>query len=106
MKRLSWIVLTALLSLPMAKSCLAQCEPDPFKWSMLPHCPTIADRLGQAAQAAVDFNANVIKLNAEIGEARDKYWKRYPDKPGYAQAEAAFYDELLQKDLYYLMLTL
>jgi len=107
MKRKSLVALAGvLLCFVTVRKCEAQCEPDPFKWSMLPHCPTIADQLSKAANAARDFNAQVAKMNAEIGDARDKYWKRYPDKPGYEAAELAFYKELMDKDLYYLMLTL
>src|SRR5437660_3962558 len=107
MKRLQWVALVVVaLSFVGARQCQAQCEPDPFKWSMLPHCASIMDRLGQAASAAKDFNNQVAQLNSEIGDARDKYWKRYPDKPGYEAAELAFYKELWNKDMYYLMLTL
>jgi len=107
MKRVGLIALVGLfLSLTGAAECFGQCESDPFKWSILPHCPSIMDRLGQAASAAKDYNEQVTKLNSEIGEARDKYWRRYPDKPGYEQAELAFYQGLWNKDMYYLMITL
>jgi hypothetical protein len=107
MKRVPLIALVVLLlSLAGAANCFGQCNPDPFKWSMLPHCASIMDRLGQAASAAKDFNNQVAQLNSEIGDARDKYWKRYPDKPGYEQAELAFYEGLWNKDMYYLIFTL
>jgi hypothetical protein len=104
--RTIFVLIGISAALAGAKPCNAQCEPDPFKWSMLPHCPTIADQLAKAVEAAQNFNANVAQLNSEIGEARDKYWKRYPDKPGYEAAELLFYKKLMEKDLYYLMLTL
>src|SRR5215470_16393854 len=102
----SFALIGLLLSLMGGADCFAQCERDPFKWSMLPHCPTIMDQLAQAAGAARDFNAQVAQLNSEIGDARDKYWRRYPDKPGYEAAELAFYKSLLDKDLYYLLISL
>ncbi len=107
MRSLRWISLMCFfISLMNAADCFGQCNPDPFKPSILPPCPSIMDRLSQAADAAKDFNNQVAKLNSEIGDARDKYWKRYPDRPGYEVAELAFYKELWNKDMYYLMLAL
>lgn len=107
MKRVPSIVLAGLfLSLAGAPECFGQCNPDPFKPNLLPPCPTIMDRLSQAADAARSFNNQVAQLNSEIGDARVKYWKRYPDKPGYEEAELAFYKELWNKDMYYLMFAL
>jgi hypothetical protein len=100
----AWFVL--LLSLAGAAESVGQCNPDPFKPDLRPPCPTIMDQLAQAAGAAREFNRQVDALNSEIGDARSKYWKRYPDKPGYEEAELAFYKELWNKDMYYLMFAL
>jgi hypothetical protein len=107
MRRVRIVVLVGLLlNLAGARGSFAQCNPDPFKPDLREPCATIMDRLSQAASTARDFNRQVDQLNNEIGDARSKYWKRYPDKPGYEEAELTFYKELWNKDMYYLMLAL
>jgi hypothetical protein len=107
MRKLLLISLASLITtLAGAAESFGQCNRDPFKPSILPPCPSIMDRLSQAADAAMDFNNKVAQLNNEIGDARTKYWKRYPDKPGYEEAELAFYKQLWTKDMYYLMFAL
>ena len=107
MKNLRLILpLYLLFGFACEPNCFAQCNPDPFKPDLRPPCPTIMDQLSQAAGAAREFNRQVDQLNNEIGETRTKYWRRYPDKPGYEEAELAFYKELWTKDMYYLMFAL
>ena len=82
------------------------CNPHPLAPSWDDPCPTIADRLAQAGKAAIDFKANVVKMNAEISGARGRFWKAFPNGPDFATAEAALLNELWQKDMYYMMLAL
>src|SRR6266852_8089597 len=107
MKRLRWISLMRLFAtLAAAADCFAQCNPDPFKPNLLPPCPSIMDQLSKAMDAAKDFNKNVAIINKDAGDARRNFWRLYPDKPGFAAAELAFYNALWDKDMYYLLFAL
>jgi hypothetical protein len=44
------------------------------------------------------------EFDREIQAARKDYWAKYPDRPGFAQAEATFAEKLYEKDLQYLLL--
>jgi hypothetical protein len=104
--RLSIFLLCLTLTLATAVNGFGQCNQYPLRPSLLPPCPTIADMLTQAHEAAKDFVREVDKLNALIASARSRYWKTFPNGPGAAQAEMAFMDALLQKDIYYLQFSL
>ena len=97
---------TFLLFSFVATVCIAQCNPHPLHPNMLPPCPTIADKLSQAHGAAVDFQNKVGEMKKEVGDARTRYWKLFPNGPGIDAAEAAYMNELNQKDMYYLMFAL
>jgi hypothetical protein len=65
--------------------------------------PTIGDHLGSALQSAGEFAALKVQLSVQVGAAREKFWRLYPDKPGFAEARAEFARLLRDKDNYYLM---
>ena len=95
-----------LTVLATAADGFGQCNPHPLRPSILPPCPTIADRLTVAHDAAKDFVAKVDELNKNVNSARSRLWKAFPNGPGFEAAEAAFLDALSQKDMYYLMFSL
>lgn len=104
MKNIRFVLPVFLLT---ASVCFAEiCNDNPLRPSLLPDCPTIADKLYAAFQAAQEFNRQVDKLNAKITEARSRYWKVFPNGPGVAAAEMAFLEALQEKDLYYLLFSL
>jgi hypothetical protein len=82
------------------------CNQNPLKPSMLPPCTTIADQLSKAMDASRDFKKDVAILNGDVGDARSRYWKLFPNGPGITDAETAFLGQLQYKDLYYLMFAL
>lgn len=65
--------------------------------------PTIGDHIGSALQSAGEFAALKVQLSAQIGAAREKFWRLYPDKPGFAEARSEFARLLRDKDDYYLL---
>ena len=91
-----------LTVLATAANGFGQCNQYPLRPSLLPPCPTIADKLTQAHQAAKDFVAGVDLLNAQIASARSRFWKAFPNGPGFEAAEMAFLEALRDKDEYYL----
>jgi hypothetical protein len=82
------------------------CNQNPLNPSMLPPCATIADQLSKAMDASRDFKKDVAILNGDIGDARSRYWKLFPNGPGITAAETAFLGQLQYKDLYYMMFAL
>jgi len=87
-------------------ACYGQlCNNHPLRPSLLPPCTTIGDQIAQALAAAIDFNNRINELNSGIEAARAKFWKAFPNGPGFDQAEKEFLAALWQKDVYYLMLT-
>lgn len=102
-----WISLCCfVLILAVAPNGFGQCNPNPLRPSLLPPCPTIADQLTKAHEAAKDFVREVDKLNALIASARSRFWKTFPNGPGFEAAQMAFLDALWQKDIYYLQFSL
>jgi hypothetical protein len=89
-----------------AAGCFGQCNSHPLRPSLLPPCPSIADRLGTAVAAAGEFNSKVAELNALIDAARRRFWKAFPNGPDFNAAEATFLDALWQKDIYYMLFSL
>lgn len=107
MKKLALISLLYLLTnIVSAADCFGQCNPHPTKPNMLPPCPSIMDSLSKAIDAANEINKQTALLNQDIDGARRNVWRLYPDKPGFEVAELAFYKQLSEKDLYYLMFAL
>ena len=91
----------------LSAACFGQpCNPHRLRPSLLPPCPSIADQLGKARDAAVDFNNKVAEMNAAIDAARKRFWRAFPNGADFNAAEAAFLDALTEKDLYYLMFAL
>src|ERR1035437_11097604 len=86
--------------------CFGQCNPYPLRPSMLPPCATIGDQLSKAMDASREFKKDVAILNGDIGDARSRYWKLFPNGPGITAAETPFLIQLQNKDLYYLMFSL
>ncbi|MGC9971950.1 MAG: hypothetical protein ABSE56_15330 [Bryobacteraceae bacterium] len=82
------------------------CNQNPLKPSILPPCATIADLLSRAMDASREFKKDIGILNGEVGDARSRYWKLFPNGPGITAAETAFLSQLQYKDLYYLMFAL
>ena len=64
----------------------------------------MVDALGKAAEGFAAAKAAYAELDREIQAARKDYWAKYPDRPGFAQAEATFAKKLYEKDLNYLLL--
>lgn len=64
----------------------------------------IVETLGKAAESFAAAKQNFAEFDREIQAARKDYWATYPDRPGFAQAEAAFAQKLYAKDLSYLNL--
>jgi hypothetical protein len=93
--------------LASAAACFGQpCNPHPLRPNLLPPCPSLLERLGEAAEAGKEFNAKVEDLNREIDAARKRFWKAFPNGPDFNAAEAAFLKALWSKDMYYLMFAL
>ena len=90
----------------LAGACLAQCNQYPLKPSLLPPCPSIMDQLGKAIDASRDFQRASAQLTAEVDGTRKRYWKLFPDKPGFKEAELAFLKKLNEKDFSYLTFVL
>ena len=73
------------------------CNPNPLEPSMLPPCATIADQLSKAIDASREFKKDVAIMNRDIGDARSRYWKLFPNGPGIAAAETAFLGQLQEQ---------
>lgn len=102
-----WKLRLTALALPLAAwPCFSQCNTHPLHPNLLPPCPTIMDKLSQAADASGEFKKNAAVMNEQTGDARARYWKLFPNGPGIDGAEAAYMQQLENKDLYYLMLSL
>jgi hypothetical protein len=106
MRKVGSILPVLLLLLLTADVCFGQCNPNPLRPSMQPPCPTIADQLSKAMDASREFKKDVAVLNGDVGDARSRYWKLFPNGPGITGAETAFLGQLQYKDLYYLMFAL
>src|ERR1035437_2938051 len=86
--------------------CFGQCNPYPLRPSMLPPCATIGDQWSKAMDASREFKKDVAILNRDIGDARSRYWKLFPNGPGITAAETAFLIQMQDNDRYYLMFAL
>ena len=64
----------------------------------------MVDALGKAAEGFAAMKEAYAEFDREIQAARKDYWAKYPDRPGFAQAEATFAKKLYEKDLNYLLL--
>jgi len=86
-------------------ACFSQgpCNRYPLNPSLLPPCPSIAQQIWNSAQ---NFKNAEAQLNGDIGQARARFWKVFPNGPGFEAAQAAFLNALMQKDLSYLMFSL
>ena len=82
------------------------CNPQPFRPSMLPPCPTIGDKVGRAVAAGMELKAKFAELSEKIDQARRRYWAAFPNGPGLAEAEAEYLDVLAQKTAVYLTINL
>jgi hypothetical protein len=60
--------------------------------------------LGNLAEGLAAMKEAYAEFDREIQAARKDYWAKYPDRPGFAQAEATFAQKLYAKDLSYLTL--
>jgi len=83
--------------------CFGQCNPHPLHPDGRDPCPTIADQLSKAFDAARDFNNKVAELNATIAAARRRYWAAFPNGPELNAAEKDFMNALWTKDMYYML---
>jgi hypothetical protein len=87
-----------------AAGCFGEpCNPNLLTPSILPACQSIASQIWNSAQ---NFKKAEAALNGGIAEARSRFWKVFPNGPGFAAAQAAFLGALMQKDLSYLMFSL
>src|SRR5712691_10604758 len=80
-----------------------QCNPHPLHPDLRDPCPTIADQLSKAFDAARDFNNKVAQLNTTIDAARRRYWAAFPNGPDVNAAEKEFMNALWTKDMYYML---
>lgn len=64
----------------------------------------MVDALGKAAEGFAAAKEAYAEFDREIQAARKDYWAKYPDRPGFAQAEATFAKKLYEKDLTYVLL--
>ncbi len=83
-----------------------RCNPSMLQPSTLPPCATIWDQLSKAIDASREFKKDVAIMNRDIGDARSRYWKLFPNGPGITAAETAFLIQLQGKDGYYLLFAL
>jgi hypothetical protein len=79
-----------------------QCNPHPLHPDLRDPCPTIADQLSKAFDAARDFNSKVAQLNTSIDAARRRYWAAFTNGPDVNTAEKEFMNALWTKDMYYM----
>jgi hypothetical protein len=88
-----------------AAGCFGQqpCNRNPLVPSTLPPCQSIAGQIWNSAQ---NYKKAEGALNGAIAEARSRFWKVFPNGPGFGDAQAAFLGALMQKDLSYLMFSL
>jgi hypothetical protein len=88
-----------------AAGCFGQqpCNRNPLVPSTLPPCQSIAGQIWNSAQ---NYKKAEGALNGAIAEARSRFWKVFPNGPGFADAQSAFLGALMQKDLSYLMFSL
>jgi len=95
----------SLIVLFASAACFGQqpCNDSPLNPSNLPACES---PLHKAWKAAVDFRGQEADLSRSIAAARARFWKAFPNGPGFEAAQAAFLGELTQKDLFYLMFSL
>ena len=87
-----------------AAGCFGEpCNRNPLVPSTLPPCQSLASQIWNSAQ---NYKKAEGALNAGIAEARSRFWKVFPNGPGFGDAQAAFLGALMQKDLSYLMFSL
>jgi hypothetical protein len=101
MKRLAFF-LAAVFAVSHPAFC--QCTNNPLKQWLYPPCPNLMDTLSKAIDAAQQYAKIVVKFNAEVGSARQRYWKAFANGSGpeLDAAELAFLKDLNEKDLIYL----
>lgn len=95
-----------LLSLLLSFPAFAQFSKDPFTNEVMRQAAGwrgIGDYVGDAAREIGNWIAEKAKLNAEIAQAREEFWRAYPNGPGYEKARGRFALALQHKDQYYLL---
>jgi len=98
-----------LLVLGLVSPAEAQSSGDPFFDLMLKQAigaPTIGDLVAKAADDAIHGAVIKSTLTAEIGAARERFWRNYPNGPDLTAAKQDFDRLLFSKDEAYLMLFL
>jgi hypothetical protein len=105
MKRLA-LILAAVFA--VTHPAFSQCTNNPLKQWLLPPCPNLMDGLSKGIDAARQYGKVVAQANAEIGDARQRYWKAFVNAPGpeFDAAELAFLKMLRDKDFSYLSIGL
>ena len=95
----------SIILLSATAGCFGQapCNRYPLNPSTLPPCQNLAQQIWNSAQ---NFKNAEAQLNRGIGDARSRFWKVFPNGPGFEAAQAAFLGALMQKDLSYLMFSL
>lgn len=94
----------SIMFLAAAAGCFGEsCNPNPITPSILPPCQNLASQIWNSAK---NYKKAEGELNAGIAGARSRFWKVFPNGPGFADAQAAFLGALMQKDLSYLMFSL
>lgn len=63
---------------------------------------TIGEHIGQAFSDIRDGRHLVATFNADLAEARERFWALYPDGDGFPEAEAWLAELLMQKDIHFL----
>ncbi len=68
--------------------------------------PTLGETFGQSLDNLYsnvrDGRLLISQFNAQIADARQAFWERYPDGPGLEEVEALYAELLAQKDVYFL----
>jgi len=57
------------------------------------------DNMKRSIDNAVELQKSIGDFNTEIGQARQQFWALYPDKPGFAEAQKRFSDDLFALSL-------
>jgi hypothetical protein len=96
---------SAVIVLFVAAGCFGQepCNRYPLNPSTLPPCQSIAAQIWNSAQ---NFKNAEAQLNNSIVQARSRFWKVFPNGPGFEAAQTAFLAALRDKDISYLMFSL
>lgn len=96
-KRTPTVSFALLLALSAPPSLHAQYDPENFS---IP--ATIERGAAQFSQGVIGGRVAVAQMSQQLAEARERFWRTWPDKPGFEEADAELAELLWTKDLLYL----